>query len=142
MGYYTRFTIKIKTKLEKQNWLEIYDLNEAMFEVNEEHKHVFDNTGDEIYSDGGIKWYDYHEDMVKLSKMFPNLVLQVDGEGEETGDIWRTFWKNGKYQEAERVVTVEGEETGDIWRTFWKNGKYQEAERVVTVEDYDENKLK
>ena len=106
MGYYTTFTIKIKNKLEKEGH-KIYDLKEAMLEVNEEHKHVFDMSDDEIYSDGGVKWYDYYEDMVKLSKMFPDLVLQVDGEGEETGDIWRTFWKDGKYQEAKRVVTIE-----------------------------------
>ena len=42
------------------------------------------------------KWYEWEEDMLKLSKLFPSILFKVDGEGEEAGDIWRAFFKNGK----------------------------------------------
>jgi len=99
MGYYTNFSIKIK-----QGQAEIIDLQMA---IEKQSEYAFDNDGTEIYSEGEIKWYEHSEDMKNVSKLFPDLTLQVDGEGEETGDIRRTFWKDGKYQEAKRVVTIE-----------------------------------
>ncbi len=107
MGYYTQFDIKVK-----EGEVDIQSLQDT---INEISNYSFDTDGNEIWSNGSYKWYDYAHDMEKVSKLFPDIVIQVDGNGEEFGDIWRTFWKNGKYQQAERVVTVE---------------------------DYDENKLK
>jgi len=99
MGYYTNFSISIK---QGQDYLG--DLQNA---IEKQSDYTFDNDGTEIYSDGSIKWYEHSKDMENVSKLFPDLVLQVDGEGEESGDIWTTFWKDGKYQQAKRVVTVE-----------------------------------
>lgn len=43
-----------------------------------------------------IKWYNIEEDCTKVSKMNPNVLFYVDGEGEEAGDIWRCFFFNGQ----------------------------------------------
>jgi hypothetical protein len=32
--------------------------------------------------------------MLKISKNFPEYLFTLDGEGEESGDIWRSFYKN------------------------------------------------
>lgn len=45
------------------------------------------------------KWYDHDKDMIEYSKRFPDFVFILDGEGEESGDIWRKFYKNGKSYE-------------------------------------------
>lgn len=106
MGYYTTFTLGIQDK-EKNTSENINRLHLALIEIDSDNKHVFDNDGTQVWSDGGIKWYEHSEDMEKVSKLLPDLVIQVDGEGEEVGDIWRSFWKNGKVHEAKRTVIVE-----------------------------------
>jgi hypothetical protein len=45
--------------------------------------------------------------MIDLSEMFPKVLFQVDGDGEESDDIWRTYYLNGKTQSVE-VKTVYG----------------------------------
>ena len=99
MGYYTNFEIKIK-----QGKVDIQSLQDTIDEISE---YGFDNDGEEIWSNDEIKWYDYEEDMKKVSTLFPDIVIEVDGTGEESGDIWKTFWKNGKNHKSKRVVTME-----------------------------------
>ena len=52
-----------------------------------------------------ITWYNHEEDMVKLSLLYPEVSFQIDGEGEEAGDIWRATVKNGEFQrKTARIV--------------------------------------
>ena len=51
-----------------------------------------------------IKWYDHHQHMIAASLRFPDKLLQLDGVGEEYGDIWRKFYKNGKFVRAEAKI--------------------------------------
>lgn len=53
----------------------------------------------------GVKWYDHHEHLLKISKQFPDDVITISGVGEEEGDIWKTYYKNGKHQHCEAVIT-------------------------------------
>lgn len=50
---------------------------------------VFDNRD-------SVKWYDYEEQMIELSRYFPDMVFRVSGEGEDVGDEWQAFFHNGK----------------------------------------------
>lgn len=87
MGYYTNFTINI-SKDEPTFKDRLESISNEVFNQN--------GTCYDTYS----KWYNHIKDMYKISKEFPNLVITVKGQGEETWDIWQTFWQNGKYQEA------------------------------------------
>ena len=51
-----------------------------------------------LSADDTTKWYDHDSDMLELSRMFPETVFCLYGEGEETGDLWYTYYKNGKKQ--------------------------------------------
>jgi len=52
-----------------------------------------------------ISWYNHEEDMVQLSLLYPEVTFQIDGEGEEVGDIWRATVKNGEFQrKTARIV--------------------------------------
>ena len=42
-----------------------------------------------------LKWYDWENDMYKLSKEFPTIVFTLYGEGEDHDDTCRAFFKNG-----------------------------------------------
>ena len=47
-----------------------------------------------------IKWYNHDEDMMEISNLYPDVLFTLDGNGEGFGDIWRTFYKNGKMQKT------------------------------------------
>jgi|GEM_PF-2210826 hypothetical protein len=43
----------------------------------------------------GMKWYDCEDDMCKVTKGQPYAVM-IDGEGEESADVWRALFRDGK----------------------------------------------
>jgi hypothetical protein len=53
------------------------------------------------------KWYNHHEDMIALSKLYPNALFCLAGSGEESGDLWKAYYKNGKSQYCEVIMTYE-----------------------------------
>jgi hypothetical protein len=52
-------------------------------------------------------WYGHVEDMVEFSKQYPNIVFTLSGEGDETGDLWRKYFKDGKVQVVRAVFTFQ-----------------------------------
>lgn len=84
MGYYTRYTLTTTP--------DILD--------NIDFSYYFDDVTNYSLSnvDGSetIKWYEYHENMIEISRKYPDVVFCLRGEGEESGDIWQSFYKNGK----------------------------------------------
>ena len=51
------------------------------------------------------KWYDWERDLIQVSSEFPEVFITVDGDGEESDDIWRAFIKDGAIQfAAARIV--------------------------------------
>jgi len=53
---------------------------------------------------GACSWYDWIEDMVKISRAFPQVIFVVEGWGEETGDWWRAHFVNGKYAQGKATL--------------------------------------
>jgi hypothetical protein len=53
-----------------------------------------------------MKWYGHSEDMRKLSCEFPTALFTLSGEGEESGDIWRKYYKGGKCQIAQAEIKM------------------------------------
>jgi len=52
------------------------------------------------------KWYEWEEDMRKFSLKYPDVLFTLDGEGEENGDIWTAYFRNGKCQIERAVIQV------------------------------------
>ena len=65
----------------------------------------FEGSDQYVYFDDTIKWYDHDKDMVKLSKLYPDTLFTLSGEGEEPGDIWRYYFKAGRSQLARAKIT-------------------------------------
>ena len=63
-------------------------------------------AGFEIY-DGEVnaKWYDHADHIAQVSKQFPLVLITVDGEGEESGDMWRLYARNGEFEKVEAKIT-------------------------------------
>lgn len=75
-------------------------LNEKVEYLIEEH--IGYNPFEDI-----CKWYDHDEDMKKFSKKYPGTVFVLSGEGEESGDIWKKYYRAGKVQACNAKITFD-----------------------------------
>ena len=92
MGYYTNYGLEIIEG----------DSNEIDHEQGIEEYTDYNNVfGEEI------KWYNCHEDMIAYSKKYPNTVFCITGEGEEAGDLWKTYFKNGQSQQVKAKIVYD-----------------------------------
>ena len=48
-----------------------------------------------------------NKEMIELSLQFPNALFQLYGDGEENGDTWYTYYKNGKKQYCPAKITYD-----------------------------------
>jgi len=94
MGYYTDYYMRADT-MDKGTRARIkLEFELFMFPVWEDYGFV--DEGYELYTNA--KWYEHRQDMVDLSKKFPDVLFTLKGVGEEFGDIWFEYYKGGKYQ--------------------------------------------
>ncbi len=86
MGYYTEFAIQTKPEVDN-----LQGLVESEEDIPD--GHVIDGTW---YNCESVKWYDHEEDMKHLSKTAPGILFALRGFGENAGDEWIEFFKDGK----------------------------------------------
>lgn len=102
MGYYTNYklsysklTAKLEEVLHSDNWCSYSPLWSFVTEYAE-----------------SCKWYDHEVDMLALSKQFPVILFTLEGRGEEAGDLWIKYFKNGKIQKCPgKIIYDEFDET-------------------------------
>jgi hypothetical protein len=107
MGYYTRFKLSVKSPIEQTLTEEsiIHDFREK-----------YEEAGYALNDDGGTeescKWYESEKDLKEFSKSYPEHLFILEGKGEEAGDLWKLYVKNGKCQRASaRIVFDEYDES-------------------------------
>lgn len=90
MGYYTKYKLEINDSNKIDIIKELIEYyHEASYAINEDGS-LYDET----------KWYDHESDLKDFSKNYSNILFELSGEGEESGDMWKKYFKNGKMQES------------------------------------------
>ena len=97
MGYYTRYSLSV-VEGEFDG-----DPEEILDDIHRKREDYYQYG----FFEDEIKWYEHDGDMKEFSKMYPDVVFNLYGEGEEAGDIWSKYYKNGKYQVAKAEIVVE-----------------------------------
>lgn len=108
MGYYTYYSMEARNIKDEEQYnaiieemkkMELYafDDHNGVFDSSEYHETTHDADFD---SYDEFKWYDNEYDMVKLSKLFPNVTFKLHGDGEERGDMWNKYFHNGESEEC------------------------------------------
>ena len=92
MGYYTRHELEI-----------IYG-NDYKTDYEAEIRNFSDYYP--LFGDS-VKWYDCEKDMKEYSKKYPSTLFLITGEGEETGDMWKMYVKNGKSITHKAIISYE-----------------------------------
>ncbi len=92
MGYYTRHE------------LEVLQGNDHETDYEQE---ISENADYGSCFEDEIKWYEHEKDMREYSKKHPKTVFALKGEGEEIGDIWTEYYKNGKMQKDKAKIIVD-----------------------------------
>ena len=100
MGYCSNYFITIHTDDEKK--------------AKEIFKAIEDRSGysieeDAFPMDGFIldsKWYDSDDDLAKVSKEFPDIVIEMSVEGEDRDDNWTIRVKNGEKEIVQAVTAT------------------------------------
>ena len=91
MGYYTNYdlTVEYLRPLRK-------GVSEEIFEAISARIAEISDYRDPFKSD--CKWYKHEEHMRRVSTEFPDILLTLNGEGEESRDIWVKYFLAGKMQ--------------------------------------------
>lgn len=84
-----------------------YDFSNNPIEVIEaiERESGYGNSYGGFYTN--VKWYNHDDDMLRVSKMFPDIILKLEGEGEESDDLWKAYYKNGKMRIVKAKIVFE-----------------------------------
>lgn len=131
MGYYTQHNLEVRNVKSEE---EFDKLREAMFlhdcpshsiigyALDSGYYSPNGKTAD-FYSYGECKWYDHEVDMLRISREFPDMVFCLHCEGEESGDLWDDYYRNGMRSLCQAEVVYPDPDPEIGWDSF-KPGKY------------------
>lgn len=109
MGYYTNY----KLELIGENGFFLLAATKAA-EKAIESLDGSEFLGTEIPVCNGIYWYGKffdvsagEEEIVSLSRLYPDVLFQVTGDGEDSDDFWREYIQDGKTNWVKGEITYE-----------------------------------
>lgn len=92
MGYYTIHKLTI---VEGDDCITDYEQEICEFA---DYPHLFSDSA---------KWYACESDMKRYSKTQLGVTFLIEGEGEEKGDIWKCYFKDGKMFKTRAVLVFD-----------------------------------
>lgn len=99
MGYQTRY------KLKAINFDGLNDMQQTV-PAHQAIVDVWVRNELEMDLDERWKWYEHEDDLKAFSHRHPAMLLQLQGEGEQAGDIWAKYFQDGKMQVCRAVIVI------------------------------------
>ena len=100
MGYYTTFNLDAEIYNRKTG--ERTRLPDDMYDKINEVLGERDVLGYALTEDwdcaDAVKWYEHDVDMIAVSKLFPDVLFALHGEGDGNDDLWDKYYLDGKMQ--------------------------------------------
>lgn len=100
MGYFTSYSLKVHEGERRIQDILAEEFDHGEFDL----EYIFDEDGD---PNDTHKWYDHEAEMRSFSKKYPDITFVLSGEGEEAGDLWKKYFRNGKMHGCSVFITYE-----------------------------------
>ncbi len=98
MGYYTAFRLSAKNVRSLSEYTALCEAVKS-FGVFDLDLELGPKTGlITFYASDTHKWYDFEEDMQKVSQEFPHMTFMLEGDGEDYDDFWIEYFQNGNHE--------------------------------------------
>ena len=81
-----------------------HKINKIIPEDDIDHEENINQKYNEIFEEW-TRWYSFEADMIDYSTNYPETLFEIYTEGEDQGDIIIYYFKNGKMQKCEAIVT-------------------------------------
>lgn len=109
MGYLTSYYLEINNECVNQStWIDIgwefeniTKWHDGKYKTKNDFAKDFTrvyNYFNQFFFDDLYKWYEYDSDMIELSKRFPDLLFELYGDGEDSDDFWKSYYRDGNAQ--------------------------------------------
>jgi len=95
MGYYSRHELSVVGD-------DTSGVISRLRDYSEDCRYAFDDDGN---CEEECKGYDIDDDITKFSKSYPDVLFILNTEGEESGDIHVSYYKDGKGYDQKAVIT-------------------------------------
>ena len=95
MGYYTCFSLEVMTADNSAVHPEATAIIAKLRETNEDANCALNEDGT---TEMDAKWYDYTDELREFSTRYPDALLVLYGDGENSDDLWCSYFRNGKVQ--------------------------------------------
>ena len=94
MGYYTFYELSVEKG--DPSLLESEEFKDIFLKITDYHLESLDNDT--------LKWHEYDENMLEISKLYPDTVFRLEGEGEDRDDSWKSYYCNGDSAESRATI--------------------------------------
>lgn len=102
MGYLSNFTVSLMTR-DTGKYIDLQEQEKIFQEIEEQSRYQFNTEGDMLQLNEA-KWYDVHDDLTKISKKHPEIIIQVEVEGENRDDNWKARYLNGESESVRAKI--------------------------------------
>lgn len=110
MGYRTEFNLFVYLSAQEEPLNEQhFNPTEEVLKIVEELRESSEDAHYALEEDGQTashaSWSEHEQELAEFSKKYPTILFELAGIGDETTDIWSKYFKNGRMQYCEAVIS-------------------------------------